>query len=218
MGKKQAAIGAIVFLFVFTMAPILVSAKESKKEADALEAKRTELRKKVEEKKAEINGSSWDIQINSSNPKAGLTGPDQLTFQDGKFTSRTFSKKGYSATNYTLTVQEETGATTWETMQTSEKDGIAFWRGEWKDDVMSGVINRQLEEGNEEYYFSSSAMKRIPPTSEKTEAESETSSGEAAPASESEKVLVSATQPTEATPPAETQKAQEKPRKSSWFF
>ena len=40
-----------------------------------------------------------------------------------------FGKKGFPSTNITLTVQPD-GSLIWETMQTSEKSGICFWRGE----------------------------------------------------------------------------------------
>lgn len=137
----------------------------------AAEKKRVEMRKRIEEKKKELNGGEWEVMIKSMLGKGGLDGSDALTFQDNIFRSKSSSKLGFTSTNYTLTVSESgEGPTVWETMQTSGKGNVMFWRGEWQGDKMSGVISRQLEDGkSEEYSFSSSSMKEIPETSESEE-------------------------------------------------
>ncbi|MFA6600062.1 MAG: hypothetical protein WC352_05025 [Candidatus Omnitrophota bacterium] len=148
--------------------PSPVAPKISKQDEEA----RAALRKKILEKKDELNGSEWAVEIKSRSAKGDFAGEDTLTFQNDKFRSGKTEKSGYTATNYTLTVsEEENGPTVWETMQTSANGEITFWRGEWKDDVMTGVISRQLKEekGVEEYYFSSSLKKEIPKTTEETE-------------------------------------------------
>ena len=132
------------------------------------EAARDALRKIILEKKGELNGSSWSIKIDSQSKKGALLGEDTLNFQNDKFRSERSEKIGYTPTNYTLTVQEA-GPTIWETMQTSKKGEVCFWRGEWKDNVMTGIISRQLEKGAEEYYFTSSSRKEIPKTTEDKE-------------------------------------------------
>ncbi|MFH0985413.1 MAG: hypothetical protein V1882_07730 [Candidatus Omnitrophota bacterium] len=129
------------------------------------EAARAAFRKLILEKKAELNGSSWTVKIESQSKKGDLVGEDTLLFQNDKFRSERADKIGYNSTNYTLTVQEQ-GPTIWETMQTSKKGEVCFWRGEWKDKVMTGIISRQLEKGSEEYYFTSSERKDIPKTTE----------------------------------------------------
>jgi hypothetical protein len=136
----------------------------SKKDEEA----RLALRKIILEKKSELNGSSWSVKIDSQAKRGDLLGEDTLVFQNDKFRSERAEKIGYTSTNYTLTVQEE-GPTIWETMQTSKKGEVCFWRGEWKGDVMSGIISRQLEKGSEEYYFSSTSRKEIPKTTEEKE-------------------------------------------------
>ncbi len=181
---------AIIFHMGYADAKVLKSSdtsstpsgtKASKSSAAPEDPKKREARRKlIEEKKAELNGTSWDIEIRSQSGKGGLSGPDQLVFQDGRFSSKNASKLGFPPTNYTLTVHEdEKNPTTWETMQISEKEGIAFWRGEWQKDTMSGVITRQLKKGNEDYYFSSSKKENISPTSVKeSEGEKKKSVGE----------------------------------------
>src|SRR3989338_7888538 len=134
---------------------VLGQSVEAKKEEDKAEEERLEMRKKIEEKRSELNGSRWEITIKPQAGKGSLPGSDTLTFQDLKFTSKNTAKMNFPSTNYTLTLQEG-GPTIWETMQTGldrEKDGVIFWRGEWKDDVMAGVIVRQLEAGSEDYSF-----------------------------------------------------------------
>lgn len=164
---RQRRFLVIAFIAVFIGQNYLAYAEKGK----STDEKQAEMRKMLEEKKLELNGTQWAINIASQTAKGKWAGPDKLTFQDGKFYSDSLSKKGYASTNYTLTVQEG-GPTVWETMQTSDKEGVTFWRGEWKEDSMTGVINHQLKEGvNEEYYFTSSAKKAIPPSSEKKEEE-----------------------------------------------
>ncbi|GEM_PF-1915710 len=143
------------------------------------EAKRAEMRKKVEAKKLDLNGTQWEITVNpQGGTKGNLAGGDTLKFQDGRFLSENFSKLGFQATNYTITIPE-VGPAFWETMQSAEKGLVTFWRGEWDGDTMSGVISRQLPEGkNEDYYFTSSARVKIFPTSAEEEAEKEKDAGE----------------------------------------
>jgi hypothetical protein len=72
-----------------------------------------------------------------------------------------YSKRGFQATNYSLSIQGD-GTFVWETMQTSEKSGIAFWRGEISADMQSmrGILSHQISDKNkEEYSFVSTAKK-----------------------------------------------------------
>ena len=183
----------------------------SKKDDEA----RAALRKIIGEKKAELNGTSWDVTIESRAGKGSFLGKDTLIFQNERFRSLTAEKNDFSATNYTLTVQEQ-GPTVWETMQTGKNGEVAFWRGEWKEGVMTGVISRQLEKGAEEYSFSSSAKKEISKTSSEDEKEINPK-GELKPELESQPEMKPAvlggaavTLPKDA--PNKTQK------KSSWLF
>jgi hypothetical protein len=157
------------FLFIaaltFGVTETCFAESDSKENSKKDEASRAAFRKMILEKKAELNGSSWTVKIDSQSKKGELVGEDTLVFQNDKFHSQRAGKLDYKSTNYTLTVQEQ-GPTIWETMQTSKKGEVCFWRGEWKDKVMTGIISRQLEKGSEEYYFTSSDRKDIPKTSE----------------------------------------------------
>lgn len=138
-----------------------------------LDKKQTEIRKKIEAKRTELNGGEWQVTIKSLSGKGALDGADVLTFQDNLFKSQASSKLGFTPTNYSLTVPEsEEGPTVWETMQTGSKGEAMFWRGEWFEKNMTGVITRQIdEEKSEEYRFSSSVVKEISETSETPESQ-----------------------------------------------
>ena len=156
--------------------PVYAESKPVAKKADE-EVKMAERRKRLEEMKAELNGSEWRIQVKQQvkvpGAKPAFGTEDTLTFQNGQFRSKSTEELGYTPTNYTLTVQDK-GPSIWETMQTSSEGEITFWRGEWIEKVMSGVMTRQVEEGKtEEYSFSVMNTKRISPTSAGDESKKE---------------------------------------------
>ncbi len=145
-------------------------------------ASREEMKKKVGEKKKELNGSEWEVALTTGGKEAGK---DTLTFQNGQIASKMLADKGYPASNYTISVPEGADMATWETMQTHPKAGVVFIRGEWKEGVMRGVISEQIEEGKtKDYNFSSAAKTAIPPTTEKPKEEVKAEETPAAPAQE----------------------------------
>ena len=117
-----------------------------------------------------LNGSSWQVSIQSMDAKQ-KPDKDTFTFQDTEFKSDFFIGKGYAPTNYTVTMMGDSGERAqFETMM-SGKGGMVFLRGEWEKEVMSGTITEQLEGGKKvnEYYFTTSGRKAIPPVSEKAQ-------------------------------------------------
>ena len=164
MLQGTAWVSLVVFLSL-TLVPGIAQADSDKKQSG--------IRKKIEAKKIELNGGEWQVTLKSMSGKGAMDGTDVLIFQDNLFRSRASSKLGFTPTNYSLTVSEsEEGRTVWETMQTNSTGETMFWRGEWFEKAMTGVITRQMEEGkSEEYSFSSSAMKEISETSETPESQ-----------------------------------------------
>ena len=141
------------------------------------EVSREEMKKKIEEKKKELNGSEWKVALTSG---AKAEGEDVLTFQNGQVSSKMFSDKGYPASNYTISAPEGADMTTWETMQTNPKGGVVFMRGEWKEGVMRGVISQQIEEGKtKDYNFSSDNKIEVPPSTETPKEEKKEAGAEA---------------------------------------
>ena len=129
----------------------LEKAKAEEKKAEA--QKRTMLEKS---KREALNGTEWKIELVSlvdRNKKMS----DTLVFKDNQVFSRNFSSRGFPASNYTITPQED-GMVVWETMQTSETEGVLFWRGDVAIDLtaMRGILSCQFSGGkNEDYSFSS---------------------------------------------------------------
>jgi hypothetical protein len=134
------------------------------------DASREAKKKQLAEKKKELNGSQWSISLVPSDGK-GSPEPDELTFQDGKVSFESFGKMGFGSSNYTISVPEGSEIAVWETMQNSEKSGILFVRGEWKDDQMTGIISHQdpdqPEKPAKDYTFTTQKKIAISPESAK---------------------------------------------------
>src|SRR5687767_1716243 len=75
-------------------------AKKDKESEAALKAK---TRKQAAESRKDLNGTQWEVEVSSQDPKAKNTGKDILTFQNNQVTSRNLSKRGFASTNYTIT-------------------------------------------------------------------------------------------------------------------
>ena len=148
-------------------------------DADDAEKERAERQRMIAEKKEEINGSRWEVELKPQyGTESNIPLKDTLTFQDGMFKSKYLSSMAFTPTKYTVRVKPN-GLATWETMQTSRNpdEGIAFWKGQWDGQTMSGSTVRRIpEEANQDFYFSSKGFKEIPATSEEEESGGEGSS------------------------------------------
>lgn len=136
--------------------------------APKADASKEAKKKLLADKKKELNGSQWGISLVPSGGK-GTTEPDEITFQDGKVEFKSFGEMGFGASNYTISVAEGSEIAVWETMQNSEKSGILFVRGEWKDEQMTGIISHQNpdepEKPAKDYTFTTQKKTAISPTS-----------------------------------------------------
>jgi hypothetical protein len=102
----------------------------------------------------ELDGTTWAIKTIVSVGKNGekVTEEDTLLFKDKKFLSANYETKGYTATNYSLTVSED-DVTSFGTMQIKDKE-TTFWKGEIADGKINGSIHVQYPSGkNETRYF-----------------------------------------------------------------
>lgn len=118
-------------------------------------------------KKAALDNSEWAIDLKSM---AGVKGKsngeqDTLLFSDGKVSSANLEKAGYGASNFTTRILEDSETLAWETMQNSEKDGVAFWRGDiGADGVMHGVLSkRDLKDNAKDFSFVSTGSRKVAP-------------------------------------------------------
>lgn len=144
-------------------APKVEPVKPPAAQSAAEEAKRALMQKK----RNELNNTQWQIELIESSGK-GKKENDTVEFKNNQIVSAAYGKRGFPSTNYTLTVQNDSSLV-WETMQTSEKDGIAFWRGEISPDMkqMRGVLSHRIDDQTSlDYSFASVSKKNIPPPAE----------------------------------------------------
>jgi hypothetical protein len=113
-----------------------------------------------DEIRSQLNGTRWAIE---SMPIGGAekakAQKDTLTFDARQISSERLSKAGYAASNYTVTIGDD-GVAVWETMQTKEGEGVAFWRCELHGSTMRGVLSKHpLEGATEDYSISGQPAK-----------------------------------------------------------
>lgn len=115
----------------------------------------------IAKKKSEINSTEWMIETKPMSGK-GKSDQDVISFLDNKVVSRNMEARGYAATNYSMRLLEDNETYTWETMQISEKEGTAFWRGDiGTDGVMRGVVSiRNKKNAVTDYNFYSTESKK----------------------------------------------------------
>ena len=114
------------------------------------EAAKEKMRELQRQNRAKLNNSQWDVDIMLLTG-GGKPAVDKLVFRENKFSAEKYAALGFAASNYTLTVQEDS-MTVWETMQTAEKGGTIFWRGEINGPMteMRGVLSHQKADGSSE--------------------------------------------------------------------
>jgi hypothetical protein len=129
----------------------------------ALEKTLKEKREAVAKKMALLNNNEWQIELSPAGGK-GKKELDAVAIKNNQVSMAGFLKKGFSASNFTLTLQED-GSVIWETMQTSEKAGICFWRGELDKTLttMRGVLSHVIDNKNKiDYTFASTSRRALP--------------------------------------------------------
>ena len=169
--KRVVFILLSVFVFVFFLQPVSFGKTEKKKEEVSAKKKaeleREEQEKLINEKRAALNNTEWQITVTPLEQKEEKPHQDTLRFVNNQVVSENFAIEGYPATNYSLTVKQD-GTVIWETMQTKiekEEKEITFWRGEWRDERMKGIISRQYKvkeiSKHDDYSFASVSCKKI---------------------------------------------------------
>lgn len=115
-------------------------------------------------KAAELNNTEWTIELMSMGGGKAKTEKDTLHFADGKISSANLGKAGYGVSNFTSRLLEDQ-TSDWETMQNSEKNGVAFWRGDiGPDGVMRGVLSkRDLKNNTKDFSFVSTSSQKVAP-------------------------------------------------------
>jgi len=122
-------------------------AAKAKEEAAAAEiaAKKAKQRLELSEKaQVVLDAHEWPIYVTSFADKKAPPKPDTLIFSKGKVSSKELGVEGFKQSNCTINVQEDE-TIIWETMQANENGDIVFLRGELKDKVMQGAMNKQVK-------------------------------------------------------------------------
>ncbi len=119
-----------------------------------------------------LNSQPWKIYIFPQGGVAGTVETDILTFSGTSVVSENLKAKGFSGSNYSLTVQDD-GSATWETVQRDAKNDFAMWRGDLRGDGLQGIVNMRTAAGvsvNREF---STLMPKLSPAQSKPATESQ---------------------------------------------
>jgi hypothetical protein len=143
--------------------PSETTAKPAEKKPDekAIDEARKAKRALIDKKRKEIDNTQWEVDMILVSGK-GKKESDSIIFKDGQVSSINFSKKGFKPSNYSVNVQAD-NTIVWETMQNSEKNGVAFWRGEMNEnmDTMRGIISHRIDEKKKDDYSFLSVSKKL---------------------------------------------------------
>ncbi|MFH1996843.1 MAG: hypothetical protein ABIJ27_07630 [Candidatus Omnitrophota bacterium] len=91
----------------------------------------------------ELDGTEWDVLLKSASSEGVQKEiADTLIFEDGTFTSKHYSSKDFEPVNYRL--QLKGGISVWSGMLMKE-DARVFWRGDFSDESMRGVVSVQTK-------------------------------------------------------------------------
>ncbi len=162
--KKIVVLVAMIVLIVAGVGYAESQKKAAPQQAKAAEVSADQMAEMLAKKKAELNGTEWNIKLTPMGGGHGKAENDVLSFVNDKVTSKNLEQSGYVSTNFSVRLLED-GTFTWETMQTSEKEGVAFWRGDISPDgVMRGVISKRDKKDNaSDFNFVSVSTHKVAP-------------------------------------------------------
>ncbi len=153
----------VLSLLIFTVAAV------------AADKDMEEQKKLLEAAKIELNNMEWKIKLSPIGDTNAQGYEDTLLFINNKFSSEKLESEKFPVSNYTVSIKGE-DIIIWETMQTSEDGGLAFWRGELENNVMRGVLSMRLDEKTHmDFSFYSIQRKELepkPPRAEEIKKES----------------------------------------------
>jgi hypothetical protein len=146
--KRMRLLSMGFMIFILFVVMITIGWTEQGNKEKFTQAQRREIIKAIKE---QLNNTTWQIELKevATDKKKRKVINDTLRFTNSRIESESLVSEGFSPTNFTVRIRGK-NTIIWETMQTSEEKGLAFWRGEIKRDivpmVMRGVLSRHLDE------------------------------------------------------------------------
>ncbi|MDD5194268.1 MAG: hypothetical protein PHQ96_01170 [Candidatus Omnitrophica bacterium] len=104
-----------------------------------------------------LNSQAWMIRLTPQNSPKAPAESDVLTFSGTSMSSRNLSEKGYSSSNFTPIVREDSSVML-ETVQRLGEDKVAMWRVELVGDNIQGVLAMRTINGPASLYIFTSNM------------------------------------------------------------
>ena len=163
---KRLAFGILVLEIV--LAPLFSSSAFAKEDKSAAKeaAKFAERVAKEKERHKELNNAQWSVTVTPRDPKKKTEKfPDEIVFQNNTVGFRSFMKRGYAASQFTLVLPEtEGGEASWEAGQVGQ-EATLYIRGDWTGDRMYGVLTEVASDGktSTSYGFLSSKKAALEP-------------------------------------------------------
>ena len=162
MMKKISKSTGFVLTILFGLNMAVSGLYAAEKEDEAAKAKKAAQEKKremIQEAKDSFNNTDWAIKLipTGEDRESRKEEEDILHFSGYKFRSEKLINETFKPTNYTVRLKGKDGSRViWETMQTSESKGVAFWRGEFqKDGSVQGVLSWHVsDDDRRDYAFS----------------------------------------------------------------
>ncbi len=234
-GKRFAILAVMVIgVVLFSFAATALAAEKKKAEPKPLTA--DEMRALKKKAKNDLNGTVWEVKLKEMAGTAGkerTIEDDKIYFEDMKVRSGKLTKEGFSGTNYSIRIKgKKHNIIIWETMQTSEDNGVAFWRGETdigkEGDNMRGVLSWHITDEKKKDYTFRSNKKTVAAEPEpqvvaepEPEVAAEPAVAEEAPEVAAEPVVEVKKEeaPAKAAEPVKVEpvKKEEKPKKKGWW-
>ena len=156
MIRQMVKIGLVVLILGVVTVDWAQSSDEEKIAAQA-----EKKRQMIKAAKKKLDNTTWQIELTQmTTGKKKVKTEDTLRFINGRIESEQLVSEGFSVSNFTVRIKRE-DTVIWETMQSSEEQGLAFWRGEIKEGIMRGVLSRHLDEKTIKDYTFVSEKKEI---------------------------------------------------------
>jgi len=163
---KRIGIALVLMLSIVSVSSA-AEKKENAKEQEkpkAVEARQDEeMAKKIKEAEKTLSNTKWQVnfsQITQAEKREKFT--DTVSFKDGKVEIASLTSQGFPATSFTITIKgDDNSIVVWETMQTSEKKGLAFLKGQIEEGRMRGVLSRHFDEKSVKDYSFYSTSKEV---------------------------------------------------------